>query len=193
MDESNAIEAATEVAAAPVMPSSLDINTLQAMPPAEVEALCHDFGLRVHAARTRHHQILDLVRAAIGRQIPVTTSGFFDMVADSFGVLRWPQLNFLSVPEDVGVPRALIQRFHLRPGQEIAGTVRLPRDREKTIMIDEITSIEGAPADTWMELTPFDNLTPLFPEGRILLENATTNSISARAVDLLTPLGRGQR
>jgi transcription termination factor Rho len=60
-------------------------------------------------------------------------------------------------------------------------------------MLDEVTAIENLPPEEWKEPTPFDNLTPLFPDGRIMLENSTTNSISARAVDLLTPLGRGQR
>jgi transcription termination factor Rho len=112
---------------------------------------------------------------------------------DTFGVLRWPRLNFLPVPEDVGVPRAFIQQFKLEPAQKIRGTLRLPRDREKLIMLDEVLEIEGIPAAEWTAPTPFDNLTPLFPEGRIMLENSKTNSISARAVDLLTPLGRGQR
>jgi transcription termination factor Rho len=93
----------------------------------------------------------------------------------------------------VGVPRALTQRFHFRLGQEVKGTLRLPRDREKFLMLDEVTAIEGLPPAQWTEPVPFDNLTPLFPDGRIMLENSTTNSISARAVDLLTPLGRGQR
>lgn len=108
-------------------------------------------------------------------------------------MLRWPRLNFLQGPEDVGVPRALAQRFNLRSGQLIAGTVRLPREREKIPMLDEIMMIEGEPAESWNAPISFDDLTPLYPEGRIMLENPTTNSISARAVDLLTPLGRGQR
>ena len=175
------------------LPASFDLNELQKLAPAEVEALCQKYDVRIHAGRTRHHQILDLVRWAIGRGVTVTTHGFFDVVADSFGVLRCPALNFLPVPEDVGVPRATMQHFRFRPGQLVTGTVRLPRDREKSLMLDEVTSIEGQPADQWQEPTAFDNLTPLYPEGRILLENDKTNSISARAVDLLTPLGRGQR
>jgi transcription termination factor Rho len=97
------------------------------------------------------------------------------------------------VPEDVGVPRATIQHFGFRPGQLIAGTVRPPRDREKSIMLDQVTAIEGRPVEEWQETTAFDDLTPLYPEGRIILENTKTDSISARAVDLLTPLGKGQR
>jgi transcription termination factor Rho len=175
------------------LPSTLDINDLQALPPEKLEELCRDFQLRVYPGRSRHHLILDLVRAALGRKIPVTTTAFFDPVADNFGVLRWPRLNFLAVPEEVGIPRAYIQKYDLRPAQKIRGTVRLPRDREKMLMLDEIESIEGVPVSEWKAPTPFDNLTPLFPQGRIMLENLKTNSISARAVDLLTPLGRGQR
>ena len=177
----------------PVLPATMDLNELQFLQAAEIEKLCRDFELRVHAGRSRHHLILDLVRAALGRRIPVTTNGFLDTLADSLGVLRWPRLNFLAVPEDVGIPRAVIQKFHLRPAQKISGTLRLPRDRERLIMLDEIKTIEGTPAEEWVAPTAFDNLTPLYPQGRIMLENSKTNSISARAVDLLTPLGRGQR
>jgi transcription termination factor Rho len=184
---------AADTAAATVLPSALDLNDLQTLGPPELEKLCRDFEVRIHPGRTRHHQILDVIRTALGVGVTVTAEGFFDQVADSFGALRWPSLNFLPVPEDVGVARALIQKFHFRPGQKISGTLRLPRDREKLIMLDQVAAIEGVPPEEWTEPTAFDNLTPLFPDGRIMLENAKTNSISARAVDLLTPLGRGQR
>jgi transcription termination factor Rho len=189
----SAPEQESAVATPANIPSALDLNELQALGPAEIEQLCRDLEVRVHPGRTRHHQILDLVRAALGLGIRVTAEGFFDQVADSFGVVRWPRLNFLPVPEDVGVPRALKQRFSFRPGQKVRGTLRLPRDREKLLMLDEVTAIEDLPPEQWTEPTPFDNLTPLFPDGRIMLENSKTNSISVRAVDLLTPLGRGQR
>src|SRR5262249_1715687 len=118
---------------------------------------------------------------------------FLDQVSDSFAMLRWPKLNFLPVPEDVAVPRTFIEQYHLRPGQKIAGTVRLPMQREKFLSLDKVINIEGQPADEWAEPTHFDKLTAQFPQGRIILENPKTNSICARAVDLLTPLGRGQR
>src|SRR5438067_699554 len=175
------------------LPASLDVNELQALPPEKVEKLCRDFELRVYPGRSRHHLILDLVRAGLGRKVPVTPAGGCDRVADTFGGSRWPRLNFLPVPEDVGVPRAFIQQFNLRPAQKLRGTLRLPRDREKVIMLDEVLEIEGVPVAEWTAPTEFDNLTPLFPQGRIMLENSKTNSISARAVDLLSPLGRGQR
>jgi transcription termination factor Rho len=179
-------------AAAPLPP--LHLNDVQALQPAELDQLCEQFDVRLHPGRSRHHQITDLIRAALRQNVRVTASGFLDLPADGgFPLLRYPKLNFRPVPEDAGVPRAIVQRFRLRCGQQIAGTLRLPREREKGVMLDELTEIEGAPADQWQEPTGFDNLTPLFPDGRIFLENTTTNSLSARAVDLLTPLGRGQR
>jgi len=187
-------ETVAEPAAAGVArPHSLDLGELQKLAPSDLDARCHGFDVRLHPGRTRHHQIVDLIRSALHRNIPVTAEGIFDQVADSFALLRSPALNFLPVPEDVGVPRAIAQRFGLRPGNLVAGTLRLPRDREKSIMLDRVTTIEGVPAEQWQEPVAFDNLTPLFPEGRIMLENDKTKSISARAVDLLTPLGKGQR
>jgi transcription termination factor Rho len=174
-------------------PRALDLNQLQTLSSEELAPIAREFGLHLHPARSRHHHIVDLVRAALGRGSTVTVEGFLDQVGDSFGLLRSPQLNFLPVPEDVCVPRAIIQRFQLRPAQQIAGMLRLPRDREKGLVLDQVMTIEGQPAQQWKAPIDFEKLTPQFPQGRIMLENPETNSISARAVDLLAPLGRGQR
>ena len=174
-------------------PRSLDLNQLQEFPDKKLKALARDLDLYLHPARSRHHHILDIVRAALAGGGTVTAEGFLEQVSESFAMLRWPKLNFLPVPEDVAVSRALIEQHHLRPGQKVAGTVRLPVQREKFLALDKVTHIEGQPAEEWTEPTHFDKLTPQFPQGRIILENPKTNSISARAVDLLTPLGRGQR
>jgi transcription termination factor Rho len=193
MDETTDTEFTGGTAVAEPPPPALDLNQLQTLAPGELDTLCEQFDVRPHPGRTRHQQIYDLARVALSRGAHVTVQGFFDQVADAFSLLRYPALNFLPVPEEVGVPRATTQRFRFRLGQHIAGTVRPPRDREKSLMLDEVTAIEGEPVAQWQEPTQFDSLTPLFPDGRIILENTKTNSISARAVDLLTPLGRGQR
>jgi transcription termination factor Rho len=175
------------------VPASIDLNALHKMSPEELVELAKKFGVLFHAARTRHYQILDIARAALGAGLTVTAEGLIDQPGDSLAFLRWPELNFLPVPEDVAVPRAMLQKFWLRPGQQVGGKLRLPRDREKTLVLDEITTVEGAPVMEWNEKTDFEKLTPQYPEGRIMLENDTTKSLSARAVDLLAPLGRGQR
>ena len=172
---------------------ALDLNEIQALSPEEFEALCRRLCFRPQPGRSHHQHILDFLRYALGRGNTVTAEGFLDQTSESTALLRWPRLNFLPVPEDVFVPRAIVQQFHLRPAQRVAGRLRLPRDRERSIALDEVTAIEGKPPNEWNEPTAFDDLTPLYPQGRILLENAKTKSISARAIDLLTPLGRGQR
>src|SRR5215217_4844884 len=86
------------------LPPSLNLNELQALTPEELDELCHRFDLRILPGRNRHQQILELVRCALSRQIPVSAEGFFDQTPDSFALLRFPALNFLPVPEEVGVP-----------------------------------------------------------------------------------------
>ncbi len=190
--ESDRKSRAPGAAMPPALPA-LDLNELQEFSERKLDALARDFDLHLHPARSRHQHILDVVRAAISRGATVNAEGFLDQVSDSLAMLRWPKLNFLPVPEDVSVPRQLVEQHKLRPGQKLAGTVRLPVQREKFLSIDKITRVEGQSVDGWEQPTAFDKLTPQFPQGRIILENPNSASVCARAVDLLTPLGRGQR
>ena len=172
---------------------ALDLNELQESSGEELEALARDLDVYLHPARSRHQHLLDIIRAALASGATVTAEGFLDQVGDSFAMLRWPKLNFLPVPEDVCLSRALIEQHHLRPGQKITGIVQLPGQRGKFLSLEKVIRIEGQAAEEWTEPTDFDKLTPQFPQGRIILENPKTNSLTARAVDLLAPLGRGQR
>ena len=194
-DAPKAFGAATEERTASAAPTpartELSINELEKLD--DLFLVAKDFNLHLHPARTRHHHILDIARAALGQGATVTADGFLDQVGDSFGFLRYPELNFLPVPEDIYVPRAAIDLYRLRPGQKLSGKLRLPRDREKGLVLDDVLTIEGEPAEKWTEPTDFEKLTPQFPQGRIMLENPKTNSICARGVDLLAPLGHGQR
>ena len=185
-------EKATDTAAT-TPPPVLDLNELQDFSEKKLKALARDLDMHLHPARSRHQHILDIVRAAISNGATVSAEGFLDQVSDSFAMLRWPKLNFLPVPEDVAVPRTVLEQHDLRPGQKVAGTVRLPVQREKFLSLDKVTNVENQPIEDWKQPTAFDKLTPQFPQGRIILENPNTSSVCARAVDLLTPLGRGQR
>src|SRR5205085_7713262 len=139
-------------------PKELSINELEKrddLLPAAAE-----FNLQLHPARTRHHHILDIARAALGQGATVTAEGFLDQVGDSFALLRYPELNFLPVPEDVYIPRAAIELYRLRPGQKLSGKLRLPREREKGLVLDDVLTVEGEPAEQWKEPTDFEKLTP---------------------------------
>src|SRR5947208_9041587 len=161
--------AANSAAATTAPPRDLSINELEKLD--DLLPIAADLNLHLHPARTRHHHILDIARAALGQGATVTAEGFLDQIGDSFGLLRYPELNFLAVPEDVYVPRAAMELYHLRPGQKLAGKLRLPRDREKGLVLDDVITIEGEPAEKWSEPTDFEKLTPQFPQGRIMLEN----------------------
>jgi transcription termination factor Rho len=112
---------------------------------------------------------------------------------EAYGFLRWERYNFTPCPEDVYVPASILKRYGLRAGVKIKATIRVPRDKEKFMALEEVISVEGIPIEQWTEPKQFDQLTALFPDRRILLENSQTKSVSARAVDLIAPLGRGQR
>src|SRR6266567_1298554 len=109
----------------PATVRSLDLNELQEFSEKKLKALARDLDLFLHPARSRHQHILDVVRVALTGGATVTAEGFLDQVSDSFAILRWPKFNFLPLPEDVAIPRALIEQYQLRPGQKIAGRVRL--------------------------------------------------------------------
>ncbi|MDQ3115605.1 MAG: transcription termination factor Rho [Verrucomicrobiota bacterium] len=174
-------------------PEVFDLPALQELSPVALQELFTRFELHPHPGRTRHQLLVDLMRHLISRGRVVRTSGFLELPNDGPAMLRSPHLNFLPLPEDIGVPHHLIRHFGLRPGQALSGTIRLPREREKSLMLDHIIAIEDQPTDQWKTPTAFDSLTPLFPDGRIMLENDSEDSACVRAVDLLTPLGRGQR
>src|SRR5207302_8957202 len=154
----------TTAATAPIpaadAPASLDVNALHKMSPEELAELAKKFGVFLHPARTRHYHILDLARAALGAGSTVTAEGFIDQPGESSAFLRWPELNFMPVPEDAAVLRSMLQKFWLRPGQRVGGKLRLPREREKSLVLGEITSVEGAPVAEWSEKIDFEKLTP---------------------------------
>src|SRR4029077_4055904 len=126
--------AATEEKTRSPARTELSINELEKSD--DLFPVARDFDLHLHPARTRHHHILDIARAALGQGATVTAEGFLDQVGDSFGLLRYPELNFLPVPEDVYVPKAAIDLYRLRPGQKLSGKLRLPREREKGLVLD---------------------------------------------------------
>jgi len=155
--------------------------------------LARQLNFRVSHERTRHQLIFDLVKNYAGRGITPVGEGFVEISNENYGFLRWEANNFTPCPEDVYVSAAVLKKFGIRSGNRVRGTIRGPRDKEKFLALDRVISIEGIPLEQWTEPKLFDQLTALFPDRRVLLENSKTRSITPRAVDLIAPLGRGQR
>ncbi|MDX2081073.1 MAG: transcription termination factor Rho [Terrimicrobiaceae bacterium] len=173
-------------------PEPLSLNSLQALSLSELIDRAGSMNLRIRSESSRHHHILDQARHQLQQGGVLTARGLLERTGDS-GVLRWPAFDLRPGPEDVFVPTALIRQYQLGPGWMLDCRVRLPQDRERGLVAEEILSIEGVPAAEWTPRTEFDKLTPLFPNRRILLETPTSPEKAARAVDLVAPLGMGQR
>ena len=150
-------------------------------------------GVRWNADKTRHHLAFDILRAYASRGTVLFADGILEATPQGGGFLRWPRYNFRALPQDVFLAPNFERNHFLRNGNQVTARIRMPRDRERYISVEEILSIEGVPAGEWRETKPFDNLTALFPNERIVLENLKSHSISGRAMDLIAPLGRGSR
>ncbi|HWL54231.1 MAG TPA: transcription termination factor Rho [Chthoniobacteraceae bacterium] len=181
-------------AAPPPLPERLHLNELHGLTHARLLERAASVRLRVNPERTRHQLVLDLLKFYGKQGVELIAEGVLEIGSDQQAFLRWPRFNFKPFPEDVFVPRHQVQRLNLQPGLLITARIRPPRDnKERWMVLDTVIAIEEIPLEQWVEPKPFENLTPLFPDRRLILENNVTRSLSARAVDLITPLGRGQR
>jgi transcription termination factor Rho len=148
---------------------------------------------RINPDKTRHHIVFDLLKAYAARGTALFADGILEISGQGSGFLRWPRYNFRSLPQDVYVPAQVERHYSLRNGNRLTARIRSPRDREKFMTIDQVLTIEGIPVESWKETTEFDHLTPMHPNERIILENTKVKSVTPRAIDLIAPLGRGQR
>jgi transcription termination factor Rho len=180
-------------ASAEQTPKTIHLDELHDLSTAQLLQRMQALRIRIHPDRTRNQLVADTLRALTERGAEVLVDGVVEMASDAHGFLRWPRFSFRAGPEDIYVPASVIRRYGLQTGHRVAGRVRSARDREKFLALDEVRTIEGIPAAAWSIPKPFDSLTATFPTERIILENPVTRSIIARAVDLITPLGRGQR
>lgn len=191
---SSSIPAPQEPAGAePPFPLEVTIDQLQASSPSELQALADSVGWRTNASRSKHQLIYDLLSWMGQHKTKLKVEGVLEIGLDNFGMIRHPRYSFAPLPEDVFVPLFLVRKFQLQPGQKVGGYAKAPREKEKYLAIDRITSIEGKTIEEWQPPVPFDKLTPTFPTGRIILETPKDPSVSSRVVDIIAPLGKGQR
>ena len=179
-----------EAASSASVPEPTDISTLQKLSHAELLSLASSRNLSVFHDSTRHHLILDLVRDLLKRGGIVTAEGILEFAPEA-PMIRWPLVNFKPTPCDLALPIPLLRQYELRPGLKISGTVRLEGDRR--LMLDTLHSIEGIPVAEWKTPPEFEKLTAMFPNRRIHLEQPGKHNPTARAIDLISPLGMGQR
>lgn len=174
------------------VPIEISLNDLQSLTRAQLVARAQELAIRLRPEGSIHHLVLDQIRFHLNRSDIVTAEGIFDTDGNR-GLLRWERFSFRSSPEDVFVPQAVVKQYGLRTGLKIRARLRLPQQREQGLVLDTVISIEGKPAAEWTTPTDFDKLTPLFPNRRIFLETPGSSDTGPRAIDLISPLGMGQR
>ena len=181
-----------DVAQAP-FPEEVSITELQKATLAELQAMAESVGLRLNPSRTKHQIIYDICAWMAEHKTRLKVEGVLEIGSDNFGLIRYPAYSFAPMPEDVFVPLFLVRKFGLRASQQITGFAKAPKDRDKYIAIDRITEVEGIPIDQWEPPVDFDKLTATFPNKRIILETPKPCPVSVRILDLVAPLGKGQR
>jgi transcription termination factor Rho len=136
--------------------------------------------------------IFKILQAQSEKEGHIFAEGVLEILPDGYGFLRSPDYNYLPGPDDIYVSPSQIRKFDLKTGDTISGQVRPPHEGEKYFALVKIEAVNFESPDEARNKILFDNLTPLYPQERIKLETARENS-SARVMDLLTPLGKGQR
>ncbi len=188
----------TETTAAPGTPAPdhdplvVSLNFLHTLGRAGLLARAEKLTIRLRPEASIHHLILDQARYHLANRDTVEAEGVLEL-DNNRGCLRWAEYNFRPSPEDIAISPALIREHGLQPGLKIKVAIRPPQDREHGLVLDRILSVEGIPVESWQPGPDFEKLTPLFPNQRILLETNSTEEIGARAIDLIAPLGMGQR
>jgi transcription termination factor Rho len=179
--------------AKPPIPESIDLNEFQKKSVAYLHELGVSHGLRVGGLRSKHELVFEILTYFGRRGCRIEAEGCLEITKEGNGFLRWPRYSFAPNSDDVFVATAIVRKSGLRPGSLVRAQVRAPREKEKFLSVEEFLTVEGRPFGEWENPSPFDKLTALFPSERIILENSDSDSVAPRVVDLISPLGKGQR
>jgi transcription termination factor Rho len=174
---------------------AMHLSDLKRKPVAELLETAREMGLE-NVGRSRKQEVI----AAIVRKLSkngedIYGEGTLEILQDGFGFLRSPDSSYLAGPDDIYVSPSQVRRFNLRTGDSIAGKIRPPKDGERYFALLKVDEINFSEVNSKTHKVLFENLTPLFPDERLQLErgNGSTEDLTARIVDLVAPIGKGQR
>jgi transcription termination factor Rho len=159
---------------------------------SELALLAKDFKIDGAAGMRKQDLIFALLQAEIEKTGLIFGEGTLEILPDGFGFLRAPNYNYLPGPDDIYVSPSQIRRFNLRTGDTVSGQIRQPKETERYFALLKVEAVNYEDPEVSREKILFDNLTPLYPDRKILLECESDN-YSMRIMDLLTPTGFGQR
>ena len=170
----------------------LNLKDLKEMKINDLIHMSRDFGVENAAGMTRQELIFSILQNQTEKRGIVFGEGVLETLPDGFGFLRAPDYNYLPGPDDIYVSPSQIRRFNLRTGDTISGQIRSPKESERYFALLKVESVNFEDPDVAREKILFDNLTPLYPNSKLNMETEHKN-FTSRIIDLLTPIGKGQR
>ncbi|MBL9032355.1 MAG: transcription termination factor Rho [Phycisphaerae bacterium] len=171
---------------------AISISQLQRMDIDELHAVAGREGLTDYHHYPKQELIFKVLKARAAKQGLMYGEGTLEVMPDQFGFLRSPEQSYLPGPDDIYVSPSQIRRFGLRKGMVVKGLIRPPKESERYFALLRVDEVNGKPPQTIASLSNFEDLTPLHPEERFILETSP-DEIECRIVDLVAPVGKGQR
>lgn len=181
------------VASIPQAPASIDINQFRLKSLAELQAMAEVVPARIQGGLSKSQLVYELLCFFGHEGTGLVCEGILEQSKESFAMLRDPQRSFRPGPDDIHVATHLLRDHGLRVGQLVKVRVRAPRERDKYLSGFEVLEVEGQAVVDYHPPKEFDRLTPLFPDQRIHLEGEGNDFLGVRLIDLIAPLGKGQR
>ncbi len=171
---------------------NLYLTDLQKLTVSELHDIAKKENIREYSALKKQDLIFRILKERIRQNGLLYGEGVLEVLPDGYGFLRNPDYNYLSSPDDIYVSPSQIRRFGLRTGNVVSGQIRPPKDSEKYFALLRVEAINFEDPDKLAEKAVFSDLTPLHPEERLILET-TSEELNMRIIDLVTPVGKGQR
>ncbi len=173
----------------------MNLQELKQKSPSDLLAYAENLEIQNASSLRKQDMMFAILKQLAQNDIAIFGDGVLEILQDGFGFLRAPEANYLPGPDDIYVSPSQVRRFSLRTGDTVEGRIRAPKDGERSFALLKVQNVNfGSPEDVRHRIN-FDNLTPLYPEERMTLEIAdpAVNDLTTRVIDLITPLGKGQR
>ena len=173
----------------------MHLGELKAKSVEELLSIAEGMGIENLSRQKKQDVIFNILKTHSNGGEDIEGEGVLEILNDGFGFLRSPSSSYLAGPDDIYVSPSQIRRFGLKTGDSVSGNIRPPKDGEQYFALLKIDQINFESPEKTKNKVAFENLTPLFPEDRIIMEsgNGTTEDLSARIIDLVSPTGKGQR
>ena len=171
----------------------MNIEELKSRTISELTNIAKDLKIQGHSGLRKQDLIFRILEAKTEKDGLMFGQGVLEILPDGFGFLRAPTYNYLPGPDDIYVSPSQIRKFDMRTGDTISGQIRPPKDSERYFALLKVEAINFENPEKTKDKILFDNLTPLYPEERIRLETPGGKDYSARVMDMMTPIGKGQR